>query len=42
MPDSLRRLVYWLEKELHLLGVDIEPEVARILEKVRTKTPKGQ
>jgi hypothetical protein len=37
MPENsiLRRLLLWIEKEAHLQGVDIEVEVARILEKLR-------
>ena len=42
MPEALlRRLILWLEKECHLYGVDIEVEVAKILEKLRTKPQKG-
>lgn len=41
--SMLNRLVLWLEKEAHLLGLDIESEIATILAKIRAKIapPKG-
>jgi hypothetical protein len=33
----LKRLLLWVEKEAHILGADIESEVASILAKIRSK-----
>jgi hypothetical protein len=33
----LKRLILWVEKEAHLAGADIEPEIATILAKLRAK-----
>jgi hypothetical protein len=40
--SMLNRLVLWLQKEAHLLGIDIEAEIAAVLGKIRVKSTAGK
>lgn len=41
-PVVIGRLVRHVEREIRFLGVDVEPEITRILEKLDAGIPKGQ
>ncbi|OWK42212.1 hypothetical protein [Fimbriiglobus ruber] len=36
----LKRLILWVEKEAHLAGADIEPEITSIMAKLQSGTKK--